>query len=225
MKKSANKKFTLILICVGIALIMVAVGLVLFSHFGGKMAQTNAKEIVSKMYSLMPNVKNGAPDNRSNVTMPMLEIDGEDFVGIIEVPNFSKTLPIYSKWNASKVTKYPCRYMGSMYDGSLIIGGCDNDGQFDFVKEISNGDTVLVTDTTGLRFKYTVTDINRTKDVSTENLTSQEADLILFARNTYSLDYTVIYCSLVTGESISAKERETGFTQMMELALKTAISL
>lgn len=31
--------------------------------------------------------------------------------------------------------------------------------------------------------------------------------------------------SLVTGESLSAKERETGFTQMMELALKTAIDL
>ena len=31
--------------------------------------------------------------------------------------------------------------------------------------------------------------------------------------------------SLVTGESLSAKERETGFTQMIELALKTAISL
>lgn len=31
--------------------------------------------------------------------------------------------------------------------------------------------------------------------------------------------------SLVTGDSLSAKERETGFTQMMELALKTAINL
>lgn len=196
MKNTANKKFTSILIFIGIALILVAVGLVVSSHLGSKKAQTNVKEIVSKMYSLMPDVKNSAPDNRSNTTMPMFEIDGENFVGIIEVPNFSKSLPIYGKWEASRVTDYPCKYLGSMYDGSLIVGGSDNEGQFDFVKTISNGDNVFVTDTTGLRFKYSVTDINRTKDVSTENLTSQEADLILFARNTYSLDYTVIYCSL-----------------------------
>ena len=196
MKKSANKKITIILSCIGVLLILAAGALVLSTYLGGKRAHTNAKEIVSKMYSLMPDIKNGAPDDRSNVTMPMLEIGGENFVGIIEVPDFEKTLPIYGKWEPSSVTSYPCRYMGSAYDGSLIIGGSDNEGQFDFVKTISNGNNVFVTDTTGLRYKYAVTDINRTNDVSTENLTSQKADLILFARNTYSRDYTVIYCTL-----------------------------
>ncbi|MBR5272823.1 MAG: hypothetical protein IKU25_05445 [Clostridia bacterium] len=195
MKKTANKKFTVILTCIGVMLILAAVGLMLFSHLGGKNAQTNAKEIVNKMYSLMPDVKNSAPDGRSNVNMPMLEIDGTDFVGIIEASE--NTLPIYCKWDSSEVTKYPCRYMGSMHDGSLIIGGSDNKGQFDFVKTISNGESIFITDTTGLRFRYTVTDINRTKDVSTDYLSSQEADLILFARNTYSLDYTVILCDLL----------------------------
>ena len=195
MKKTANKKFTVILTCIGVMLILAAVGLMLFSHLGGKNAQTNAKEIVNKMYTLMPDVKNSAPDGRSNVNMPMLEIDGADFVGIIEASE--NTLPIYCKWDSSEVTKYPCRYTGSMHDGSLIIGGSDNKGQFDFVKTISNGESIFITDTTGLRFRYTVTDINRTKDVSTEYLSSQDADLILFARNTYSLDYTVILCDLL----------------------------
>ena len=191
MKRS---KFRIILTCVGALLILSAVGLLIFSRISIKSAQSNAKEIVSELYSLMPETEDSAPDGRYNLTMPMLEIDGENFVGIIKVPQYSKTLPIYGNWDASRVNKYPCRYMGSMYDGTLIIGGSANEGQFDFVKTISNGDSVYITDTTGTRYKYTVFDINRTKDVSTDNLTSANAQLVLFARNTYSFDYTVICC-------------------------------
>ncbi|MBR5774277.1 MAG: hypothetical protein IKY44_05415 [Clostridia bacterium] len=194
MKKKS--KFRIILTCVGIALIVCAVGLFAYSQIRTRIAKSRAKEIVAQLYSLMPEVTSGAPDDRSDPTMPMLQIDGQDFVGIVEIPTYSKALPIYGKWDASRVSKYPCRYLGSVYSDTLIIGGSDNDGQLDFVKEISNGDNIHITDTTGIRYKYVVFDINRTKDVSTQYLTKTDARLVLFARNTYSLDYTVIYCSL-----------------------------
>lgn len=194
MKKTPKSKLRIILSCVGIALILSAVGLFVYSRVRISSAQDNAKEIVSQLYSLMPEIQDGVPEERVNSSMPILQIGGEDFVGIIEVPQYSKTLPIYARWDASRVNEYPCRYMGSVYGNALIIGGSDNDGQLDFVKEISNGDIVYVTDTTGTRYKYMVFDVNRTDDVSTEYLTKTDAGLVLFARNTYSLDYTVIYC-------------------------------
>ncbi len=192
MKKKNG--FRIILTVIGIALILSAVGLFAYSKISSDIAKENAKEIVSDLISLMPAIKDGAPDDRTNTSMPILQIDGEDFVGILEIHDYSAKLPIYNKWDASRVTKYPCRYLGSVHDEVLVIGGSDNDGQFDFVKTISNGDNVYVTDTTGTRYRYTVCDINRTKDVSTENLTKTDARLVLFARNTYSLDYTVIFC-------------------------------
>ena len=194
MKRSSKSKLRTALTCVGIVLILSAVGLLVFSKISISRAHDNAQKIVSEMYSLMPEVTDGAPDERANPSMPMLQLDGKNFVGIIEVPQFGTRLPIYGKWERSQVTKYPCRYTGSVYSDVLVIGGSDNEGQLDFVKEISNDDSVYITDTTGIRYKYTVYDINRTKDVSAEYLTKSDARLVLFARNTYSFDYTVIYC-------------------------------
>ena len=89
--------------------------------------------------------------------------------------------------------------MGSVYDKSLILGGCDNQGQLDFMKAISISDYVYFIDTMGARYTYVVTDIEITDDVSTTNLKSKNADMVFFAGNTYSMDYTVVRCKLYVG--------------------------
>ena len=128
--------------------------------------------------------------------MAAMEVDGMDFVGIVDIPAYGRELPVYGHWEAGKVSSFPCRYTGSIYDGSLIIGGSDNAGQFDFMKLITVSDPVHITDMTGARYSYTVTDIRITRDVSTGSLRGQNADLVLFARNTATLDYTLVLCHL-----------------------------
>ncbi len=151
-----------------------------------------ALSLSNKLYSLMPEIEPGFPDDRINMGMPSREIGGKNFALIIDVPLYGASLPVSASWNSGRSTNlYPARYSGSMYDGSLIIGGSDSKGQFDFVRIITGGDKVFLTDMTGLRFSYTVTDIERVKNLS--NL--KDADLILFAKNSYSFDYTVVYCN------------------------------
>lgn len=195
MKSIKGKRLTGILTVFGVALILGAVLLMVVSTAGQNSAMGKNREIVGEIYSLIPEVQNGVFDDRVNMQMPMLEIDGANFAGVIDIPVHGTLLPIYGAWDKNKVSSFPCRYSGSIYDGSLIIGGSDNEGQFDFMKWITGGDSVFVTDMTGSRYSYEVTEIVKTKDVSTENLASEEADLVLFARNTYSLDYTVVRCS------------------------------
>lgn len=194
MKKATGKTLTRVLTVLGILLICGAVLTVVVSQVVQKKAAEKAEQIVSELRTLMPEIQNGVPDDRFHTAMPMLEIDGSNFAGIIEVPAYGTELPIYGTWDRGKVSQYPCRYFGSIYDGSLIIGGSDNAGQFDFMKIITGGDMICVTDVTGARYTYVVTDIEKTSDVTTENLTAGEADLVIFARNTYALDYTVVRC-------------------------------
>lgn len=194
MKKVKNKKLTSLLIIIGIGLIVLSVITVFSSQILQNTAYTNAKQIVSKMRYLMPETRSGYSENRADVTMPMLELDGANFIGIFDLPIYDVTLPIYAEWKKENITKYPCRYSGSVYDDSLIIGASDNQGQFDFMKIITTGDVMYVTDVTGLRYSYTVDKIEKTKDITTENLTSEDSDLVLFARSTYSFDYTIIRC-------------------------------
>ncbi|MBQ8287930.1 MAG: hypothetical protein IJX76_04065 [Clostridia bacterium] len=91
-----------------------------------------------------------------------VEVDGLNFCGIIEIPEYNRELPVYASWESDRVSHYPCRYTGSIYQNGLVIGGSDNSGQLDFMKRIVNDDTVCFTDMTGLRCSYTVTSIVRT---------------------------------------------------------------
>lgn len=184
-----------IFLILGIVLLVAAVAAVVIWQSSITLAEKKCRETVDRLYDLMPEVKPAGWDDRVELGMPMLEVDGENYVGILEVLKYDSVLPVAAQWEPGRVSKHPHRYTGSVYDGTLIIGGSDNAGQFDFMKLITQGDTVQFTDVTGGRYTYRVTAIERTKDVSYENLKSQGA-LVLFARSTYALDYTVVRCEL-----------------------------
>ncbi len=194
--KSITKKRSRTLSAIGMLLIAGAVLLTSASVILQKVASDKSRQTVSKIYSLIPDIQKGVMDDRMNVKMPLLEIDGYDFAGVIEIPAYNSALPVYGGWDKGKISFFPCLYTGSIYDGSLIIGGSGNAGQFDFMNIITEGDYVFITDMTGSRYSYIVTAIEITKDVSAQKLTSAEADLVIFARNTYSANYTVVGCTI-----------------------------
>lgn len=183
-----------ILAVVGVILVATAVVMTVVPHVMQKKSAEAAASTVSHLRELMPEPADAVPDDRVNTDMSVLELDGTDYIGIIEIPMYGCTLPVCGMWDGNGVTKYPCRFTGSVYDGTLVVGGSDNTGQFDFMKLITGGDVVYITDVTGGRYKFEVTDIGITDDASEDNLCSDEADLTLFARNTYGFDYTVVRC-------------------------------
>ncbi len=191
-----KRKFTLsdVIIGAGILLVIASLAILIFSFANRQAAAQDAQQIVSELRTLMPETHDIVPDDRVNMTMPAMEVDGESFCGIIEIPQYSTELPVCERWKKNRVDSYPCKYTGDLYDGSLIIGAGDNTELFSFAKKIQNDDVVFITDMTGGRYAYKVSDIRRSKDVSTEYLTSIETDLVLFVKNGLSLDYTVIRC-------------------------------
>lgn len=194
MKERNGKRFTRILMLAGILLIAAAVSLVLADQISQKKQAETARETAQLLLALMPEVHGGVYAEDVSLEMPVMEIGGTDFAGVLEVPAYDALLPVKNNWEKNSVFRQPSRYAGSMYNGSLIIGGSMNAGQFDFVKWISAGELVTMTDMTGLRTSYLVFDVAQTKDVSDENLTGQDADLVLFARNPYGRDYRLVLC-------------------------------
>ena len=91
---------------------------------------------------------------------------------------------------------YPCRFHGSVYDGTLVIGGYDQVGQFDFFDRINPGAHIYVTDMTGTEFEYHVVRIDRAKEINAEKLMNQNAGLTLFVRNRYSMEYLIVRCGM-----------------------------
>lgn len=184
-----------ILLFLGVALIVFSCIYMFYLHISQKEALKASNNIVSTIRSLIPENQNGYADENDFTDMPSVEINGNDFIGLIKVPAYDVILPIHSNWTKNALTSYPHRFSGSMYDGSLVIGGSDIKGQFDFTKYISIGDEVSVIDMTGVKFTYTVDDIITIKDNVEEAITGGSSDLILFSVNTYSFDYTVVFLS------------------------------
>lgn len=192
-----NKKRMSILLAVlgGVLLTLSLLAVIISAVMSGVNEKKNA-ERCELLLELMPKIQNGVPAESMNLTMPSVEIDGESYIGIIDIPAFGRTLPVCESWSGYKVSSHPCRYIGSTYTNNLIVGGSDGKGQFDFAKLISNDAVIYFTDMSGMRTEYTVFDIRRTKNASTENLTSTDADLTLFVKNSYAFEYIIIHCKI-----------------------------
>lgn len=156
----------------------------------------NSREItadrVHTLQMLMPAPRGAFPEERQNNEMPAVSLEGTDFIGLLELPRYGSTLPVCSQWGA--FSPYPCRLGGSLYDGSLQIGGSTRAGQYDFYREISVGDMVYFTDMTGNRYSYVVKEIRYEKHADQTALTSVPAALTLFLKNDYAFEYIMIFC-------------------------------
>ena len=71
--------------------------------------------------------------------------------------------------------------MGSVYDGTLIVGGGSEDGNFDFIDQLDAGEELTFTDMTGRVFRYKVRKICHA-DNAAETLVDSESALTLFVK-------------------------------------------
>lgn len=148
---------------------------------------------LSAITARIPTPQSAIPEERTNNAMPVLSIDGTDFVGILEMPRYGASLPVGAHWG--KVSSYPCLFDGSVYDGTLQIGATTQAGQYDFYRDISVGDAVYFTDMEGNRYEYTITDLRYVNRADQAALAEKDAGLTLFIKNIYGFSYLIVSCN------------------------------
>lgn len=179
----------------GVCLLISATALLLIWQLNIHTSEQKAAEYVKVIRELIPEPQGAVPEERRDNTMSALSIDKTDFVGILEFPRYESALPVSADWG--KPSKHPCLFGGSIYDGTIQIGGTSQTGQYDFYRDISVGDSVFFTDMEGNRFSYTVSDIRYEKNAEQSTLQKNDADLTLFIKNVYAFEYIVIYCNVL----------------------------
>ena len=179
----------------GITLILVSCALVVVNQFRIRSGVSHCAELASRIEAALPPRSAGYVGIYSDPNMPVLELDGTDWCGILEVPAYGLTLPIHGSWDKSAVTSYPCRFWGSVYDGSMILGGSDQNGQFAFCSQTNPGDYISITDMLGNEFRYQVARVDRSDSADFEKLSAGEYPLTLFTRSTFGLEYIIVRCN------------------------------
>lgn len=195
MKK---RKFPIILV-IGISLVVISFSMIVARLAQNHIGSNKIRTTLAKMEELLPERCNGIPGVYPNSNMPVLQIDGMDYVVLLEIPSMQISLPVADKWDRDKLFYSPARFCGSAYDHTLVIGGTDASRQFAFCDKIENGTLITITDMIGTQFTYKVTMVDRAKKAESTWLADPEYHLTLYCRDTYSMEYIAVRCNFVYG--------------------------
>ena len=190
MQKSgqrARKKVSSILIVTGLLLIAAALFLTGFNLYDEHRAERSVDHVLEQMKPQeTPVLREGEiPDYILNpdMEMPVETIDGLDYIGTLEIPSLDLELPVLSEWNYPNLRVAPCRYVGSAYQGNLIIAAHNYPSHFGNLKHLQEGEIVRFTDVDGNRFTYKVVVRETLEPTAIDEMQSEEEgawDLTLF---------------------------------------------
>ncbi|MBQ7048689.1 MAG: hypothetical protein IJN86_07045 [Clostridia bacterium] len=195
MANEKRKTFSNLCIIIGAVLILAVAAYTLYAVLSAKGFESDNKKIVALAEELMPPSADAYIEERGNSNMPVMEIEGVNVIGIIDIPTHDTKLPVNASWGTKSAKSMPCRYDGSLYDRDLIIGTVDTEGQFDFASELAVNSLLYFTDMESDRFSYSISSIKHSDKLNIDVWKEKSADLTVFVENEFSGEYTVIYCS------------------------------
>ena len=115
--------------------------------------------------------------------MPVIEIDGETYIGFLEIPQLNLSLPIMAgEWSEEKLKKAPCIYDGSVYLDNMVIAGHNYRSHFSGLKKLEEGSEIYFIDADGNMFSYILawTEVIEEVDVHKMLSKTEEWELTLF---------------------------------------------
>jgi len=149
-------KLGIAFLLIGILLIAAALLLVVHNireaHHAKEAAGIVLKEM--KQAHLEENGKNQTPAaTEANIgiaeeekTMPVMEIDGYEYIGYLSIPAIQLELPVMSDWDDARLKIAPCRQYGTMDGNDFVIAGHNYISHFGALKKLSANDFVYFTD-------------------------------------------------------------------------------
>lgn len=172
------------LFCLGALMIAAALGLALYNlsrqAAAGKSSESGLRKLTETVAERRMEQAAAEKELYPNLEMPVVTIDGYDYIGWIELPALELTLPVMSEWDAARLKIAPCRYSGSVYSGDLVIAAHNYASHFGRLSALSPGDEVIFTDADGREFRYAVADAEILPPTAVEEMTAGEWPLTLF---------------------------------------------
>lgn len=129
--------------------------------------------------------------------MPVVDIDGYGYIGVLQVPALDLTLPVISDWSYPALETAPCRYEGSAYDGNLVLAGHNFASHFGNLDQLEIGNEIRFVDTSGNTFTYAVAETEVLDATAIEEMVSGGWDLTLFTCTLSGTTRFTVRCALM----------------------------
>ena len=179
MEKAKRKKtkIGIALMAFGLLLIAAAGGLFAFNAMNDKKAGETADRIIEAVEQAGEETSYEEEENGE----VFASIDGDKYIGVISIPSLSIELPVQSDYSLAKLKNSPCRYYGSVPEGTAVICAHNYQSHFGNLKYAKPGDKVYFTDVAGLTYSYEISAIEQLDGYDTERMKENTGwDMTLF---------------------------------------------
>lgn len=135
-----------------------------------------------QLYSKDPQPQETEPEETQPQlqTMPVVEIDGYDYIGFLGIPALELELPIMADWSYPQLQIAPCRFSGDLYSDDLVLMAHNYPKHFGRLQTLQPGDAVRFTDMDGRTMHCQVTAVEILEAEAVEEMTAGQAQLTLF---------------------------------------------
>lgn len=164
-----NKGVAFLLI--GCILLLVAGGWWVYNLAEDHGAGQQAAQILSKFDEQSAEVS----DNEALIT-----VDGEAFCGKVMIEKLGVALPVYDEWDYTRLKTAPCRYMGGVDTGDMIIAAHNYKSHFGTLDKLAIGDEITFIDTYGTAHTYAVRELALLDGTAVSDMQAGGWDFTLF---------------------------------------------
>lgn len=197
--KSKKQKVGNILMSIGAILIIGAMALFAYNEYSDIKAGNEAENVVLLISKEIATKTNHGSDieipdyevSREEVSsseeeiipdMPVIEVDGHNYIGTISVPELSIELPVMDEWrdNYDDLKISPVRYSGSVYTNDMVIAGHNYRSHFNPLHNASVGMEVIFTDAYGTVYVYEIVELETIEPTDINGMIIFDSDLTLF---------------------------------------------
>lgn len=175
-----KNKLGIFLMITGAVLIGSALSLLLYNQYEDKRAGQKSQEIQVELEKVEKVLKSKEEALPIVGGMPIVKIDGQEYIGCLRIPDLNLELPVMAEWDYAKLKIAPCRQNGSIQENNLVIAGHNYRRHFGKLSTLKPGSQILFTDVTGRTTNYTVGCIEVLQPNQGEKMLNSEWDLTLY---------------------------------------------
>ena len=202
-----RKGFGVICLLLGIGCLVSAIGLVLYNRWEADNAQVVSQAILADVESILeesptlpflPDVPEQSVTETVPAEMATVKVDGYDCIGILSIPVLELKLPVLADWSYSKLTKAPCHYYGTYYEGDFVIAAHNYDSHFGRLPQLQPGDIVIFTDVSGEDHYYEVVLLETLPPQATQEMIASGFGLSLYTCTPGGGNRVTVRCNPIT---------------------------
>lgn len=171
------KKSGIIFVTLGAVLMLSALLLFLYNGYEERRAGQEAELLLDDIQSAIaeetdPTIgpteieieitENTEPTETLPAEMPVVMIDGYEYIGYVSIPDLELELPVMAEWDYNRLKIAPCRHFGSSRTDDLVIAAHNYKTHFGSLSSLKVGAEVIFTDMDGIENRYTLMKVPET---------------------------------------------------------------